>query len=381
MKTYDTLDLINPPPDAVLGNHSIWLPEVCVKVPFQFGGRITKRTRHEDVYPKETIVDEVCILRALAEKQMAPPVSDLVFIREVISDYPGAWHSDPCGAYGFEMADATKLPPGKFDIDAMKALPIDGSDGAWGDVIKEKNIINGYLVDVRRTGWDLLRWHGERFQLPNAREDQDYVISRTHHECQFPANERLHAYQDFWARNELQTGQRRVLERAAALNFHPSPGESVLDIGTQSGSFLQHAWLCTNGNGRFVGVDVDDAYIMCAKLLARSCNQNICFRHMDVTREREAFLSWIRAYFPDGVDHLLLLSMEKHIGERSMFKLIDEIGARHTYIETNAVAEDLGSGIKPPAPLKLWPDVQLRGGEHVGDSRDRNLRRLYRIDQ
>lgn len=371
MKILDTLDLTQD--YATAGNHGIWLPLLGMKVPFQWGGRVTKYSRRELGHSRDTIADEVAILRALAALGMAPPVGEIVFFREVISTYPGAWHCDPCGTYGYEIADANKLPPGRFNIEAMRALPIAGSPGAWGDVMRPGNIVNGYLVDVRRSGFDLLRWTGDnKPALPSALEDASELRARVHRECQFPAGERGEAYQDFWLAGRLERGQRRVSERAELLGFAPLPGESVLDIGCQSGSFLQHAWLAAGGVGRFAGVEVNPSYIDCARALARSCGMNLCIRPMNVVEERAAFLAWVREYFPAGVDHLLLLSMEKHLGETFMFDLVDAIGAERTYIETNAVGVDAG-------PMKLWPMVQARSGVHVGDSRDRNLRRLYRI--
>lgn len=378
MKIYETLDLLTPQPGAVLGNHGIWLPHLGVKVPFQWGGQITKRTRKEPAYSLDSIVDEVCVLRALAAQGMAPPVGDLVYFREVLSDYPGpgALWIDPCGAYGYEIADAQALPPGRFSLDAMRKLPIEGSPGAWNDIlVKERgNVQNGYLIDVRRTAWDMLRWTGPRFDLPDLREPAAELRARVHRQCQFPAGERAEAYQDFWLRGQMERGQRRVIERAQALGFCPKAGETVLDIGCQSGSFLQHAWASSGGAGRFVGVEIEPAYVDCARALARSCSMNLCIRQMDVMKGREAFLSWVRALGP--IDHLLLLSLEKHL---PIFEFADALGARRTYIETNAVAKDSGQGPEPQGEMKLWPEVQKRGGVHVGNSRDRNFRRLYVI--
>lgn len=387
MKTYETLDLTAP--GLVLGNHGIWDPKRALKIPFQFGGFCTKRTRNEARGSRDTIVDEISIMRALAEKQMAPPIGEVVFFKNVISRYPydgdvsdtANWHCDPCGAYAYEMADATKLPPGKFDIDKMsKLLPIVGSPGAWGDVRKPDNTVNGYLVDVRRSVQDLLHWQGKREPLPDARENRDELRARVHRNCQFPQGERAEAYQDFWLDGNIEHGQRRVIERARQLGLQIRPGDTVLDIGTQSGSFLQFAWM--NGATKCAGVEIDPLYVECARSLARSCGQNICIREMDVVAQRAAFVAWVKAYFPTGVSHLCALSMEKHLGEDFLFSLIDEIGAKTTYIETNAVAKDGGFGPEPDianAPMKLWPEVEKRRGVYVGSSRDRNLRRLYRI--
>lgn len=383
MKVHDILDLTNPPPGSILGNHAIWLPSIGVKAPFSWGGRLCKRTRPgEATYPPDSVVDEVCIFRALAAQQMAPPIGDMVFFKNIISTYPhGAWYCDPVGLYGFEMADARSLPAGRFSIEAMRKLPIEGSAGAWSDIgVKEReNVVNGYLVDVRRSCFDMLRWTGERFALPDGREPVEELRARVHRDCQFPAGERAEAYQDFWLRGTLERGQRRIIERAEAMGFAPEPGQTVLDVGCQSGGFLQYAWQRTGGRGQYVGVDVNESYIDCARALARSYGQNICFRKMDVEAERAAFLDWVRAVFPGGRPNILIAaSLEKHL---DVFRLIDDVKAKTTLVETNAVAKDSGEGPVPAGEMKLLPEVVKRGGIHVGNSRDRNLRRLYRIDR
>ncbi len=372
MKTLPLVDLTQS--GAVLGRHSAWLPALGLKVPFQFGGLVTKYGHEEQGSdPAETIPHELAILRALAAEGMAPPIGDLVRIETLISEHPGAYHADPLGAWAYEMADATKLPAGRFSLERMQALPISGSEGAWNDISVpgRDNVVNGYLVDVRRSAFDMLKWTGRSLPLlPQVTQDLKVLRARVHRECQFPAGARDEAYQDFWLGGELERGQRRVTERAAQMGFSVARGESVLDIGCQSGGFLQLA--ARAGAGRLAGVEVDPGYVDCARALARSCGQNINIRHMDVLR-LDVFLKWVRAYFPRGVDHLLLCSMEKHLGESALFDLVDAIGARHTYIETNAVGVADG-------PMKLWPEVKGRGGQHVGDSRDRNLRRLYQIE-
>lgn len=353
---------------AVVGRHAIWLPELQVKVPFQWGGQITKYQHAEPGYdPADTLPHELAILRALAAEHMAPPIGEVVRVETLISEHQGTWHADPLGAWGYEMANAMKLPPGRFSLERMMRMPIIGSPGAWGDVAKPGNVVNGYLVDVRRSAWDMLCWGALVQPLPRVELDRDALRARVHRECQFPSGERAEAYQDFWLAGELVRGQRRVAERAAAMGFRPKHGETVLDIGCQAGGFLQ---LASAAGARAAGVEVNPEYVDCARALARSCGQNICIRQMDVMRKRDTFLWWVRDYFPNGVDHLLLLSMEKHLGERELFDLIDAIGARRTYVETNAVKGDA---------MKLWPQVAARRGRHIGDSHDRNLRRLYQI--
>lgn len=379
MKTIHILDATAP--GVTIGRHSIWAPELGLKMPFQWGGRVTKYGKAEPSYPlRDSLPHEVRILQALAAEGMAPPVGDFVFIENLITRHPGSWHCDPCGAWGYEMADATKLPPGRFSIETMRALGIAGSDGAWGDVEKPGNVVNGYLVDVRRTAWDMLRW--PRLDVPAlpelARDEQ--LVADVHRFCQFPAGEREGAYQDFYLAPGWIRGERRVGERADLLGFAPRPGQSVLEIGCQSSGFLQYAHQAMRGEGTILGVELSPYYVTCARRLARANRHNICIREMDAVGQREEMIGWVKERCPRGVDHLLLLSMEKHLGHEAMFGLVDAIGARSTYIETNAVAVDSGIGPEPAGSMKLWTPVAARGGRHVGNSRDRNLRRLYRID-
>lgn len=371
MRTIPIVDLTAP--GVVMGRHSAWIPELGIKLPFQWGGRTTKYGRDEPGYcAADTGAHEVAILRALAAEGMAPPIGEWVWIDTLISNHPGGWHADPCGAVAFEMADATKLPPGRFSLERMRALPIAGSDGAWGDVLKPGNVVNGYLVDVRRSGFDMLRWDGgEVWGAGRPLPSTEVLVAEVHRRGQFPAGEREHAYQDFYLRGGWRRGERRVVERAQLLDFYPGPAESVVEIGCQTGGFLSLAWL--GGARTVLGVEVNPDYIDLARRLASDAQQNICVRRLDAVRERDLLLAWLKQRCPRGVDHLLLLSMEKHLGEAQLFDLVDAIGARRTYIETNAVSE--------ARPWKLRPEVEARGGRHVGDSTDRNLRRLYRIER
>jgi hypothetical protein len=372
-------------PGVVMGRHAAWFPWLGVKLPFQWGGLVTKYQHRETSYPvDDTLPHELAILRALAAEGMAPPIGDLVFVETLISEHlgPGAFHADPVGAWGYEMADAEKLPPGRFSVEAMRRLPIAGSDGAWNDISVpgRGNVVNGYLVDVARSRFDALKWTGPDLPtIPRIQVDKAAIVADVHRLCQFPKGERALAYQDFYL-DGWQRGERRVVERAALLGFLPKPGESVLEIGCQSGGFLQLAWQATQGIGAVAGVEIDPDYVDCGRRLARQGRANICFQLGDA-RNTGKILPWVFAYFPRGVSHLLFLSMEKHMGEAAMFRLVDEIGARRTYIETNAVAKDSGAGPPPRGPMKLTDPVLSRGGRYLGDSRDRNLRRLYRIDR
>jgi len=64
------------------------------------------------------------------------------------------------------MKDALKLPRGCWDYDIFVEKFIDtgiieASPGALGDLKKDDNVVNGYLVDIRRTTWDMIRLKGD----------------------------------------------------------------------------------------------------------------------------------------------------------------------------------------------------------------------------
>jgi len=365
---------------AEAGRHSIWLPEQQIKLPFQFHGRIRKYTCPDETsYTLETLPGEVAILRALAELGMAPPVGDWVYFPHVTSDFGRGLRFDPMGAWGYEMADANKLPPGRFSLEAMQALPITGSVGAWNDVRKPGNVINGYLVDVRRSGHDMLRWSGAVEPLPPAPVDPE-LEARVRRDCQYPPGQRPEPYQDFFLDWRWVPGARRVHGRALALGFAPQPGESVVDIGCQSGGFLQWSWLdqavqSSCGPGVHLGIDFDLNYIQAARDLARAAGMGIDYRVLDAITQAELIRGWTRQVCGGPPDHLLLLSMEKHLGGPALWALVDGVRARHTYVETNAYPA--GSTAK----AAVEQAVAQRGGRYLGDSYDRNPRRLYRLDR
>jgi hypothetical protein len=376
VKVYNSLDLHSS--SVVLGNHAVWIPDAEIKVPFQWGGLIKKRTYEQPATAIRSLLDEIHLLKYMASMNMAPPIGDIVYFKNLISDYPGAWHCDPCGAYGYEMIDARKLPPGKFDAQKLKDLGwIKGSEAAWGDLTAEQNIINGYAVDVRRTDWDMLTLAEGAWDDTTAEwysEPVSPLEERVARDCQFPAGSRPEPYQDYWIGPLLRKvdGQRRVEERAEQLLFRPDSNTSVLDLGTQTGSMLQYAWRKQRPRqGRLAGIEHSESYLNCARDLARSCSMNINYVQADLVGDYPAFLEWARAYYPGGIDHLLILSMEKHIGDDHVFRIIDDLKPKRAYIETNAV---------PEGKFKLREQVEARQGTYLGDSTDRNRRNLYLIE-
>lgn len=408
------LDLTHP--EIIVGRHSAWVPPavyaallraeglpvptvdlgepgaapreiIGLKLPFQLDGRIVKYTHpHEakyDVFPG--LSNEYAMLQALADQGAAPPVNRPVFVRTLTSTPGGKGdpYADPRGAHAYEMVDAEALPRGDFrGVQWMvDTLPISGSVGAWGDVTKPGNIVNGYLIDVRRSGHDLLRWDGPAPwgwpAVPPTRALLGALEDRVRRECQYPPGIRPEPYQDFYLMDRWISGSRRVEARARAMGFDPGPGESVLDVGCQSGGFLQWAALQQSAYGVgacgiLAGIDVIPEYIACAEALRVAARQPIQYKQADVVADFLGTVKWIKTTYPAGVDHLLLLSMEKHIGD-ALWLLIDEVNPGVAYVETNAYAE--GRGDKAGVEARIL----ARGGTYVGDSNDRNPRRMYRI--
>ena len=362
----------------VVGRHAIWWPAWAVgrttglKFPFQFGGRVQKYQKpHEPTYPRETIGEEVAALLWLAEHHMASRPLGWAFAEVCISAHLEAWWADPLGLLGYEMERAEALPPGRFSVDVMRASGMfSGSEGAWSDLAKPGNVINGYLVDLRRSWWDRIRFLGEPLPLPDLTEDREALQEDLRQYGQFPFGERDLVYQECFLDGRWCPGERDVRQRAATMGYAPIPGDSVVDIGCHVGGFL---YASVMGLNRGIGVDVRSEYIDLARRLARANGMNHCFRAMDVEAEIVEFVHWITALYPAGIDHLLLLSLSKHFlrGDATVFQLIDALRPRWAYAESNAV--------NAQNPFPMLADVQVRGGAYVGDSTDRNLRRLYRI--
>lgn len=384
MKVYDVLDLTDLPDGAVIGKHAIWLPPRSnrslygVKIPFQFGGRVQKyRHPNEASYDLTTLGTEYTLLMWLALQRCAPPLGDWVYYKTAISEHLGAWWADPLGAYGWEMADATRMSvTGKATEPVLRAMrsagDVVGSAGAWGDLLHpdRDNILNNYVIDVRRSGFDCLKLATTtvKHDVPIYEEDPAALLSDLRRDGQFPFRERELPYQEVLVNRSWQVGEREVRHRANILTFAPGTGHSVLDLGTCTGGFLQYAHAL--GASRLVGVDNQPEFVDLARRLARAAGMNICYRHVDLTALTMGILGWLGAVFPWGVDHLLVLSMGKHVTEERLWTLVDIIHAGCTYLETNAIKG-------PPYPLAS--DVVARNGVMTGFTMDRNRRACYAI--
>lgn len=182
----------------------------------------------------------------------------------------------------------------------------------------------------------------------------------------FPKGKRPLCYQEYYLNNKWNKGQREIVNRAKLMNLNPQPNEIVVEIGCQIGGFIQY---CHLEGAKCIGIDIDSDYIRLARKLAQLNNHNIEYIEEGVNF---TLINRLKERFKDNrIDHLLLLSMGKHIGEKMLFNIIDILKPKNIYIETNAVTSK--------NRLPYYNEIKKRGGKIIGETCDRNNRILYSI--
>jgi hypothetical protein len=184
---------------AVKGKHSIWVPGPEMKIPWSYNGKITSfkdwekgkdakeiedrtfnsENRYWDRESLQSIMNEYTIFKKMDDLQLAPPIKGMFYIKNITSDFiPDVLTNDTKGVYGYYMRDAYKMEqqgkynfndndladnygyyrvdylPDRFENHIEPLLII--SAGAKGDMRKEDNIIKGYLIDIRRSIFDMM---------------------------------------------------------------------------------------------------------------------------------------------------------------------------------------------------------------------------------
>lgn len=189
----------------------------------------------------------------------------------------------------------------------------------------------------------------------------------------FPKGERPDPYQEYYWDGKWIDGQRSVRERASIMQYKPQRNESVLELGCQMGGFLQLAALA--GATWIEGVEIDTDYIRCANMLLApltTMRQHVQIVQGDISLERTLKSAKQRA--PLVIDHLIVTSLGKHIGGAATVTLIMRVfrNAKRIYFETNAVPEN-------GAYLEEERAIEHVGGVHIGDTKDRNFRRVWLV--
>ena len=176
----DEITILDQSYDIVKGKHSIWIPSMEAKLTWSYKGEITSLLKEEykgdvscwSIDSLQSIMNEYTIMKELEKESFAPPIGDMIHIRHMISSDFG---DDEQGVYGYYMKDANKLSKGKYTFEKFVELFFDRitfSDwtlertdrekgiygGALGDLQKPDNVVNGYLIDVRRSLFDNMIW-------------------------------------------------------------------------------------------------------------------------------------------------------------------------------------------------------------------------------
>lgn len=181
----------------------------------------------------------------------------------------------------------------------------------------------------------------------------------------FPKGERHQPYQEYYYKGKWVAAEREIVARSELIGFNPKEGELVVEIGCQTGGFLQYAWL--KGARKVVGIDYDEDYIRLAKKINAANGFDI--QYFVGSANDESVINQLKKL--GRIDHLLLMSMGKHIGNEQLFHIVDSLNATKTYLETNAVSA------KNPTPY--IKEVTQRGGKIECKTVDRNERVVYVI--
>ena len=176
-----------------IGKHAVWIPSLNsgAKIVLSYKGIIESRSWKKGRNVKEikndtfgqqegfevkslkSIVNEYEIIKMLSRYYMSPPVNGIFHIKKFTSNFFKDNFTDDKGVYGYYILDAHKMRPGEWNFDRFisnfydefefSEWTLERTDlrrGIWGgclgDLHKIDNIINNYLIDVRRTVWDMM---------------------------------------------------------------------------------------------------------------------------------------------------------------------------------------------------------------------------------
>jgi len=176
-----------------IGKHAVWIPGLNggAKIILSYKGIIESRSWKKGRNVKEikndtfgqqkgfevkslkSIVNEYEIVKMFSKYYMTPPVSGIFYIKEFTSSFFKDNFTDDKGVYGYYMFDANKMVSGKWNFDKFisdfydrfefSEWTLERTDlkkgiygGCLGDLHKIQNNVNGYIVDFRRTLFDMM---------------------------------------------------------------------------------------------------------------------------------------------------------------------------------------------------------------------------------
>lgn len=393
------------PRTAICGKHSVYVPDPGMKIINTYNGKIDCRYDWDkgrnfqeiqggtfndesdwyDPVSLMSIVSEVLLLRELGQLGFVPEVgADLFFIKNYVTRCPyGEYHSDPKGRFGYYMKNAKDLPRGNYVPEEAFELPgLELSEAAKGDWMKEDNLINGYLIDVRRTLWDMPSYwpDGADQYLPmfdRVRETKANIIKTVKELGQFPFRQRKKPYQKYYLTGHWVDGTRRTLYRFDQMGIEKDLGNKTLvDLGCCYGAMATEAYL--RGARKITGFDNQKEYIDCARMIARKNGHWINYLHRDFENQNVETEIW-NYYGKEAVDIVFALSLYKHIHGR-LFTLLDGFDWKVAYIESNNAPDGFDSvSCQNIEHGIMTMETAVDEIERLGMTEDRSPRCLWRI--
>jgi len=397
------------------GKHSLWIPEIEYKIPWTFNGKIEafkdwEKGRNAEYirnftfndknysFDNKTIVsllNEYTIFQELAKYDMAPPIKDIFYIKNVISDFfPGTYYCDVRGVYGYFMPNVKTLEKGKWDFDKFIELfydkmiwsqwTLDRTDrekgkfgGALGDLKKANNVVNGYLIDIRRTIWDTMVLKNldetkvkEFVYMENVEELKEMIEKLS----QFPHKQRKINYQSYFLNGEYIPGSRDTLSRMDVMKIpEDMSGLSVLDLGCNLGAICCESY--RRGARKITGTDNEKDYIDCARALARHNGYSINYIVSDMM-DTKTSSDYINSYYKEPIDIIFALSLYKHV-KGKLFELLNKLSWKVAYVESNNSPE----GIKTKHVMEMieFMDQYNMKYEIIGKDTTRSPRIIFKV--
>jgi predicted RNA methylase len=399
----------------IKGKHSIWIPEKEMKIPWAYNGKITpfSSTIDDEILSRNwnsdnryweneslrSICNEFLIFRELNERNLTVGIRGIFFIKNVISNFMGDFEiCDSKGMYGYFMEDANRenskghfrfdeLPNkrGYYDVDYLPRRferliepKLNISNGAKGDLRKSENIINGFLIDIRRSMFDMMILKSMEKGIEEKimyKEDKEELKKKIEKLTQFPHKERKHNYQSYFIDDEEVSGSRDTQTRMNEMGIQEDlTGKAILDLGCNLGSICCECW--KRGARLVMGLDNETDYIDCARDLARYNGFNINYMVKDITNVDD-ITRYINGFFGSkSIDIVFALSLYKHVKEK-MFEVLDRIKWQEIIIESNNAPK----GEETLHCKEIIDQINKRGWKRVllGYDKTRSKRCIWKV--
>lgn len=415
------LDLDGVKHRFVAGKHCLWVPSLRGKIVWSHNGHIASykdwelgRTAGEIFYGKlntaincrpyeietmKSIYSEYVAIKMLAEQGLAPRVGGMFFIKNLISEFPyGVLHCDSRGRFGYFFEDANEYDPVEFSIEKVKEVLNKDEfffvENTFNDIRKEKNRVNGLVIDVRRSMAQNFMLN--RLEDTSIREKELEPMFEAYHDgfgkgedgfpelkkkiqdlTQFPHMQRKQNYQTYFLHGKYHTGSRNTQERFDVMQIESDlTNKTVVDLGCNLGSVCTETYL--RGARKITGIDYEQDYVDCARDLARANRFSINFVQMDLKKTAEA-IRYFNEYYVQPIDILFMLSVYKHI-KGATWELLKGIDWKVCYLESHNAPDVFECGHVKDMVAGM-EGLHLKEVEYFGQTHDRSPRCIWKLQK